>query len=78
MARSAFVQISRRHNQQDKFTPLTLQMYWALFMGVLAFWATDQSPREEDTLALLDQSLAMFVGWLTGREGATSNSITGA
>ena len=31
---------------------------------MLMFWAQDRSPKQEDTLALLDQSLAMFVGWL--------------
>jgi hypothetical protein len=39
-------------------------LYWTLYTGVLAFWSKDASPRQEDTLALLDQSLAMFVGWL--------------
>ena len=39
-------------------------MYWTLYTGVLAFWAGDKSPKQEDTLALLDQSLAMFVAWL--------------
>jgi len=34
---------------------------------VLAFWANDRSPKQEDTLALVDQSLNMFVGWLDGQ-----------
>src|SRR4051812_1669167 len=37
--------------------PLALQVYWTLYTGVLAFWAGDKSPKQEDTLALLDQSL---------------------
>ena len=37
-----------------------------LYTGVLVFWAHDKSSRQEDTLALLDESLAMFVGWLNG------------
>src|SRR5688572_19520902 len=32
-------------------SPTALQMYWALYLGVLAFWATDTSPKQEDTLA---------------------------
>jgi AcrR family transcriptional regulator len=43
---------------------VALQLYWTLYAGVLAFWARDRSPRQEDTLALLDHSLAMFTGWL--------------
>jgi hypothetical protein len=31
---------------------------------VLAYWTTDGSPKQEDTLALLDESLTMFAGWL--------------
>jgi AcrR family transcriptional regulator len=45
-------------------TPVALQLYWTLYTGVLAHWATDESPKQEDTLALLDESLAMFAGWL--------------
>jgi AcrR family transcriptional regulator len=43
---------------------VALQLYWTLYTGVLMFWANDRSPKQEDTLALLDQSLSMFVDWL--------------
>ena len=58
--------LARRH-RGGELSPVALQLYWTLYAGLLAFWANDRSPRQEDTLALLDQSLAMFVGWL-GRE----------
>jgi AcrR family transcriptional regulator len=45
-------------------SPTALQLYWTLYTGVLAFWAADSSPRQEDTLALLDDSLDMYVAWL--------------
>jgi hypothetical protein len=41
-----------------------LQLYWTLYFGVLAYWATDVSPKQEDTMALLDQSLKLFVASL--------------
>jgi AcrR family transcriptional regulator len=44
--------------------PTALQLYWTLYTGVLVFWANDESPKQEDTLALVDDSLNMFVGWL--------------
>lgn len=53
-----------------ELSPVALQLYWTLYTGVLAFWTNDKSPQQEDTLALLDQSLAMFAGWL--RSGPTS------
>jgi AcrR family transcriptional regulator len=53
-----------REHGLGELSPVALQLYWTLYTGVLAFWADDKSPRQEDTLALLDQSLAMYVGWL--------------
>lgn len=53
-----------------ELSPVALQLCWTLHVGVLAFWANDNSPKQEDTLALMDQSLRMFVGWLeTQNEG---------
>jgi AcrR family transcriptional regulator len=66
-------QIASRHGQLEALSPVALQLYWTLLSGVLAFWANDSSPRQEDTLALLDQSLAMFVGWLTANAGQVSS-----
>jgi AcrR family transcriptional regulator len=42
-------------------TPL-MHLYWSLYLGVLSFWARDESPNQEDTLALLDQGIRMFTG----------------
>ncbi len=61
------VQIAARHGVSESFTAVALHLYWTLFVGVLAFWSKDGSPRQEDTLALLDQSLAMYVGWLNAQ-----------
>ena len=52
-----------KHGHNDPPTAVHLQMYWLLYTGVLAFWAKDQSRKQEDTLALLDQSIKMFVSW---------------
>lgn len=56
--------IVRRHGLPEP-SGVTLQLYWTLYTGVLAFWAGDSSPRQEDTLALLDDSMSMFAHWLT-------------
>ncbi len=58
-------EIVRTHGIEE-LSPVSLQVYWSLYIGMLAFWAADKSPKQEDTLALLDQSLAMFVAWLPG------------
>jgi AcrR family transcriptional regulator len=62
-----------------ELSPVALQLYWTLYTGVLMFWAQDRSPKQEDTLALLDQSLAMFVGWLqSGDNNSAANQKGGA
>jgi AcrR family transcriptional regulator len=55
--------LAKKH-RLGELSPVALQLYWTLYTGVLMFWANDRSPKQEDTLALLDESLAMFAGWL--------------
>lgn len=47
---------------------VTLNLYWTLYTGVLAFWASDRSPNQEETLAVLDHYLRAFAGSLAGAE----------
>lgn len=60
-------QIARRFDGQP-LSPVTLTLYWTLYTGVLAYWATDSSPNQEDTLAVLDHYLRAFVGSLAQSE----------
>ena len=39
---------------------ITMHLYWTLYLGVLSFWAADQSPNREDTLVVLHQSMRLF------------------
>lgn len=56
-------QIATRH-QHRELPSIALQLYWTLLTGIFVFWANDKSPKQEDSLALIDQSLNMFVNWL--------------
>jgi len=56
-------QILAAHGGAEQATTLVLNLYWALYAGVLSFWVGDTSPNQEDTLAMLDQALRMFVNW---------------
>jgi AcrR family transcriptional regulator len=67
--------LARKHHLGE-LPPMALQLYWTLYTGVLMFWAADGSPKQEDTLALLDDSVAMFVGWLR-REGKRETKAEG-
>lgn len=51
-----------------------LHLYWALYTGVVASWLSDESPGQEDTLALLDRALQLFVSVLP-KLAAQPNSI---
>jgi AcrR family transcriptional regulator len=57
-------QIIASHGFPNPPSAVTLQLYWTLYLGVFAFWAADDSPGQEDTLALLDQSLKLFASSL--------------
>jgi AcrR family transcriptional regulator len=61
----AVEQILLAHGVPEPLPAVTLQLYWTLYLGVIAYWAADDSPNQEDTLALLDQSTKLFAG-LTG------------
>lgn len=45
---------------------VAVTMYWSLYLGVLAFWANDESPNQEATQALTDYSIRMFVQVISG------------
>ena len=49
---------------EASMSPVAWSLYWTLYTGVLAFWACDTSPHQEDTLAVLDHYLKAFVGSL--------------
>jgi AcrR family transcriptional regulator len=59
----AVCRLAKKHGQGE-LSSMALQLYWTLYTGALMYWAHDRSPKQEDTLALLDESLAMFAGWL--------------
>lgn len=60
---TAVARLGRKHGFQD-LPASALNLYWSLYTGLFLFWANDKSPRQEDTLALLDSSMEMFVAWL--------------
>jgi AcrR family transcriptional regulator len=52
------------HGHPGPRSPVTLQLYWTLYLGIFAFWAADDSPGQEDTLALVDRSMKLFAASL--------------
>ena len=60
------------------FTPapdyVAMNIYWSLYLGILAFWTNDQSPNQEDTRGLMDYSLRFFVQAISGTGAHTGES----
>jgi AcrR family transcriptional regulator len=51
---------------------MAMHLYWTLYLGVLSFWAADESPGQEDTLVVLDQSMRLFVASLASRSSSAT------
>ena len=62
--RDTVAEIFHDHGVDADRNPVAAPLYWALYIGVLSFWGRDRSPKQEDTLAMLDQAVNMFVAWL--------------
>ncbi|MEN8142630.1 MAG: TetR/AcrR family transcriptional regulator [Thermodesulfobacteriota bacterium] len=39
---------------------ISTTLYWSLYLGILAFWSSDTSRNQEETLALVDYSINVF------------------
>jgi len=57
-----------RHRGRASASPVALHLYWSLYLGVLSWWSADASPRQEDTLVVLDQSMRMLTRALGSEE----------
>ena len=71
--------IIERHASPSTPLPsaVIMHLYWTMYLGVLAYWAKDESPNQEDALVLLDQALRLFVGSLdTNRTAVDSTHVT--
>ncbi|MFT7485894.1 MAG: AcrR family transcriptional regulator [Candidatus Paceibacteria bacterium] len=50
-------------------TAVDLHLYWSLYLGVLSFWAHDDSDNQDATLAFLDRSVGLFCHALSEESG---------
>ena len=62
-------EIIGRHGFTEAPDYVATTIYWSLYLGILAFWASDESPNQESTQALMDYSIRMFVQVISGSEG---------
>ncbi|ABB31754.1 transcriptional regulator, TetR family [Geobacter metallireducens RCH3] len=63
---AAVHRIIGRHGFTTAPDYVAITIYWSLYLGVLAFWASDESPNQEASRALIDYSIRMFVQVISG------------
>jgi AcrR family transcriptional regulator len=63
---AAVQEVIGRHGFADAPDYVAMTIYWSLYLGILAFWTNDPSPNQEDTRALIDYSLQVFVQVISG------------
>ncbi|MEN8232985.1 MAG: TetR/AcrR family transcriptional regulator [Thermodesulfobacteriota bacterium] len=51
-----------RHGCSSAPEFILLNLYWSLYLGIIAFWLNDESRNQEETLAFIDYSLHLFSG----------------
>lgn len=59
--------ILREHGFAAPPRNAAMTLYWSLFLGILACWTNDGSPKQAETRALIDYSLRWFVQAISGR-----------
>lgn len=57
-------QLIAEHRGETAAGSVALHILGSLYLGLLSFWSADASPKQEETLAVLDRSLGMFVASL--------------
>ena len=50
--------------------PMHRHLYWSLYSGILTFWVSDPSPKQVETLAFIDHSVALFCASLSKEGGS--------
>lgn len=74
---AAVQEIIGRHGFTEAPDYVAVSIYWSLYLGILAFWANDESPNQEATQALIDYSIRMFVQVISGAGADTGEYHAG-
>ncbi len=66
---AAVREILRGHGFSAGPDDVAMTLYWSLYLGILACWTRDASPKQARTQALIDYSLHWFVRVISGEDG---------
>ncbi len=77
-ARQAHLQAVREILREHGFTAApqhaAMTLYWSLYLGILACWANDVSPKQAQTRALIDYALHWFARVVAGGGAADGDA----
>ncbi|SNB46750.1 TetR/AcrR family transcriptional regulator [Geobacter sp. DSM 9736] len=59
-------EIIGRHGFTEAPDHVAMTIYWSLYLGILAFWTSDESPNQEESRSVIDYSLRLFVRVISG------------
>lgn len=71
---AAVQEIMGRHGFAQAPDYVAMSVYWSLYLGILAYWTSDDSPNQEASQSLIDYSIRMFVQVIAGSGPATGES----
>ncbi|MBI5576153.1 MAG: TetR/AcrR family transcriptional regulator [Deltaproteobacteria bacterium] len=63
---AAVREILREHGFAAAAEHVAMTLYWSLYLGILACWSNDASPKQEATRAMIDYALRCFVEVISG------------
>ena len=59
-------EVMARHGFTAAPEDVAVAIYWSLYLGMLAFWLNDESPKQEASQAFIDYSLRIYVNVVSG------------
>lgn len=65
---AAVQEIIGRHGFTEPPNHVAMTIYWSLYLGILACWTSDSSRNQEESRALIDYSLRVFVRTISGSD----------
>jgi AcrR family transcriptional regulator len=57
--------ILANHGFEIEYNSIVITLYWSLYLGILAHWSKDKTPKQSETLALIDYSMHTFANTIS-------------
>lgn len=61
--------ILAKHGFAMEHNSIIVTLYWSLYLGILAHWSNDETPKQSETLGLIDYSMQTFANTISANSG---------